>query len=305
MLAGVGRRVAQAAGQPLVQFLVLGAVFYGLYAWMGGGGDGEEDKVIRVTVADVSRLDAGWQARFNRPPTKEELAGLVREHVQEIALYRHAVAMGLDQNDTVIRRMLGQKLQTLTQNLVELSLSPSEQELRSYFEANSERYRLPSLITFTQVFVDPDKRGNETLRDAEEILGRLRALGEPTEGLEGLGDRFMLQRYYPRKDQGEISRLFGQGFAEPLFELSPGEWHGPVLSGYGVHLVYVHDLEEAPMPEFSAVQEQVKQDWVDERRRELQEQYVNEVLARYEVVFEEPPDQPAEPQGEARAETAE
>jgi hypothetical protein len=59
------------------------------------------------------------------------------------------------------------------------------------------------------------------------------------------------------------------------------------------------------MPEFSAVQEQVKQDWVDERRRELQEQYVNEVLSRYEVVFEELPAETAEPQAEARAETAE
>ena len=153
MLSGLRQRVGQAAGQPLVQFLILGALFYGVYAWMGGGGDGEKDKVIRVTVADVSRLDAGWRARFNRPPTQEELSGLVRDHVQEIALYRHAVAMGLDQNDTVIRRMLGQKLQTLNQNRVGLSLSPSEQELASYFEANPERYRLPTLITFTQVFV--------------------------------------------------------------------------------------------------------------------------------------------------------
>jgi hypothetical protein len=188
--------------------------------------------------------------------------------------------MGLDQNDTVIRRMLGQKLQTLTQNLVELSLSPSEQELASYFEANPERYRLPALITFTRVFVDPDKRGDDTLQDAEEILGQLRALARPTEGLEGLGDAFMLQRYYPRKPELEVAKLFGRGFAEPLFQLAPGEWHGPVLSGYGVHLVYVHDLEEAPLPEFAAVQEQVKADWLDERRRELQDQYIDEVLTQ-------------------------
>ena len=91
MLSGLRRRVAELAGQPLVQFLVLGAIFYGLYAWIGAGKAGVEDRVIRVTVADVSRLDAGWQARYNRPPTKEELAGLVREYVREIALYRHAV----------------------------------------------------------------------------------------------------------------------------------------------------------------------------------------------------------------------
>ena len=88
--------------------MALGAVFYVLYAWMGGSRGGEADNVIRVSAADVNRLDASWRARWNRPPTKEELAGLVRDHVREIALYRHAVAMGLDQNDVVLRRMLGQ-----------------------------------------------------------------------------------------------------------------------------------------------------------------------------------------------------
>ena len=137
------KSISQVASQPLIQFLVLGAVFYGLYAWIIGSRAGEPDNVIRVTVADVSRLDAAWRARWNRQPTQEELAGLVRSHVQEIALYRHAVAMGLDQNDVVVRRMLGRKLQTLSQNLLELSLSPTEQELRTYFTANAERYQPP------------------------------------------------------------------------------------------------------------------------------------------------------------------
>ncbi len=185
------KAIAKAAGQPLVQFLVLGAVFYGLYAWIIGSRAGEPDNVIRVTVADVSRLDAAWRARWNRPPTQEELAGLVRSHVREIALYRHAVAMGLDQNDVVVRRMLGQKLQTLSQNLLELSLSPTEQELTTYFTANAERYQPPDLITFTQIFLDPDRRGDETLEDAEEILGELRSLAEPTEGIQSLGDSFI------------------------------------------------------------------------------------------------------------------
>jgi hypothetical protein len=304
MLSSVRNAIAKAAGQPLIQFLVLGAVFYGLYAWIIGSRAGEPDNVIRVTVADVSRLDAAWRARWNRPPTQEELAGLVRSHVREIALYRHAVAMGLDQNDVVVRRMLGQKLQTLSQNLLELSLSPTEQELRAYFSANAERYQPPDLITLSQIFLDPDRRGDETLEDAEEILGKLRSLAEPTEGIEGLGDSFMLQRYYPRKDELEISKQFGQGFAQSVFELSPGEWHGPVLSGYGVHLVYVHDHAESPAPEFAAVEERVKQDWLDAKRRELQEKFVSDVLASYEVVFEELPDETPEQGAEAEPETS-
>jgi len=304
MLSGVRQAIVKAAAQPLVQFLVLGAVFYGLYAWIIGSRSGEPDNVIRVTVADVSRLDAAWRARWNRPPTQEELAGLVRSHVREIALYRHAVAMGLDQDDVVVRRMLGQKLQTLSQNLLELSLSPTDQELRTYFTANAERYQPPDLITFTQIFLNPDRRGDETLEDAEEILGKLRALSEPTEGIESFGDSLMLQRYYPRKDELEISKQFGQGFAQSVFELSPGEWHGPVLSGYGVHLVYVHDHAESPAPEFAVVEEMVKQDWLGDKRRDLQEKFVSDVLASYEVVFEDLPEETPEQGTEAEPETS-
>lgn len=293
-------RLKEAAGQPLVQFMILGAVFYSLYAWMGGSRAGEPDNVIRVSAADVQRLDASWRARWNRPPTEEELAGLVRGHVREIALYRHAVAMGLDQNDAVLRRMLGQKLQTISQNLVELSLSPTDQELSAYFEASAERYRPPERITFTHVFIDPDRRGNQTLGDAEVIRDQLRSLGEPTEAIARFGDPFMLQRYYPSKTELEIVKLFGQGFTESVFDLSPGEWHGPVLSGYGTHVVYVHHLEETAIPELETVREDVKQDWMDERRRELQDNYIDEVVASYEVVFEEFEEMDPESAEEAR-----
>jgi len=290
VLSGLRQGIVKTVRQPLVQFLVLGTVFYGLYAWRGGSGAGEPDKVILVTAVEVSRLDAAWRARWNRAPTQEELTGIVKDYVQEIALYRHAVAMGLDQNDAVVRRMLGRKLLGLAQNLLEFSLAPTDQDLRTYFDENVERYQPPDLITITTLFIDPDKRGDETLEDAQAILDTLRSLGRPTDGVAAHGDPFMLQSYYPQKSNAEIARLFGQGFSGPVFDLAPGEWHGPVLSGYGVHLVYVHQLVESPAPDFADVQEQVKQEWLEAKRRELQEQYVKDVIDSYDVVFEDLPD---------------
>jgi len=298
------KSIVRIIGQPFVQFLVLGTVFYGLYVLIGGPRTEGPDNVIRVTAADISRLDAAWQARWNRPPTQQELAGLVTETVREIALYRHAVAMGLDQNDAVIRRMLGQKLKTLTQNLLELSLTPSEQELATYFAANIEQYRRPALITFTQIFLNPDRRGDETLEDAEEILTRLRAQSEPTDGVDDLGDPFMLQGYYPQKPKLEVTKLFGEGFAQSLFELSLGEWHGPVLSGYGVHLVYLHHLEESAVPKFGEEKERVKLDWLDDKRTEFQDAYIEEVLAGYEVIIDESPSEAMDPRAESRQEAS-
>jgi len=286
MLSILRRGAVRLAAQPLVQFIVLGAILYGLYAWTGGSSAGEPDSVIRVTASDVNRLETSWRARWNRPPTEDEFAGLIRAHIREVALYRHAVAMGLDRDDPVVRRMLGQKLQTLTQNVLEFSLSPTDQELKDYYAENAEQYRPPDLITYSQVFLDPDRRGDETLRDAREILAKLRSTGAPTAEIESLGDSFMLQTYYPQKAYFDISRLFGHGFADSVVALSAREWHGPVLSGYGVHLVYVHEHETNKMPEFEAVKERVQQEWLDKRQRELQDEFVSTVVSSYDVVFE-------------------
>ena len=91
-----------------------------------------------------------------------------------------------------------------------------------------------------------------------------------------------------QKDQAEIQKLFGSGFAESLIALSPRQWHGPVLSGYGVHLVYVSNITEPPAPVFAEVRERVVQDWTTDRSEELNEQFYANLRDQYTVVIEEP-----------------
>ena len=204
--------------------------------------------------------------------------------------------MGLNEDDPVIRRVLVQKLEGIARDLVELSLAPTEQDLAAYFEAHADRYRPPSLITFTHVFLDPDRRGEQTLRDAEKILAELQSRGPPTQGIQDLGDPFMLQRYHPQKTEQRIASLFGREFARAVFELAPGGWHGPVLSGYGTHLVYVDGRTEFPTPTLAEVEQQVRQDWVDAEREKIMEQYFSELLARYDVIVEREPAEAAKVQ---------
>jgi hypothetical protein len=289
------KAVTDLARQPLVHFLVIGAAIALLLGWLGNRDGAEPDRTIRVTAAEISRLEAQWRARWNRAPTPEELDGLIRAKVREDALHREALAMGLGEDDPVVRRVLVRKLEGIARDLVELSLAPTEQDLASYFAEHVDRYRPPPLITFTHVFVDPDRRGERTLEDAAEILAELQLLEPPTEGIEAFGDPFMLQRYYPEKDEQRIASLFGLGFARSVFELQPGRWHGPVLSGYGTHLVHVERLAEFPVPTLAEVEERVRQDWVDDRRTEITERYFGELLARYDVIVERrPADEPGE-----------
>ena len=63
-----------------------------------------------VTVAQVERMAGLWQKTWGRPPSEAELQALVRDHIKEEIYYREALKLGLDVNDTVIRRRLRQKM---------------------------------------------------------------------------------------------------------------------------------------------------------------------------------------------------
>ncbi len=277
--------------EPLLHFVLIGAAIYLLYGAFAEPLPETDDKNIVVTAAEIEWMQTSWQKRWNRPPTDRELDGLVQQYIRETVLYREALTMGLNQHDQVIRRRLAQKLEFLAKDLVALT-PPTDEELQAYFDKHRERYQAPVLYTFTQVYIDPDKRGDTTLDHAAAIKAKLIAEGDAIEDPGALGDDFMLQNYYPQKDGSEIQKLFGGGFTDSLTELAPEKWHGPVLSGYGTHLVYVHNVIEPPAPVFAEVLERVTQDWRMQRSEELNEQFYTTLRDTYTVVIE-PPEQPA------------
>jgi hypothetical protein len=279
-------RILAAAREPLVHFLLIGALIYGVYGLTRPEVDEDPENRITVTAGEIEWLTGSWEKRWNRAPTPQERAGLIDQFVRETVFYREALAMGLDRDDTIIRRRLAQKLEFLSEDLVE-TVAPTEEQLKDYFSESGEKYELPALLTMTHVFVDPDKREDQTLADAERIGEELRALEPPTEGAEDLGDPFMLQHYYPERSEVEIAKLFGAEFARSVFELAPDRWHGPVLSGYGVHWVFVEQRLPAEAPEFAAVRDRVEQDWRDERREKFNDEFYAQLRARYEVVIED------------------
>jgi hypothetical protein len=274
--------------EPLVHFLFIGAALFMLYAFWGQQDAEKKDREITITTGEINWLTDAWQKRWTRPPTSEERQGLIDQYLREMILSREAIAMGLDKDDSVIRRRLAQKLEFLSNDLI-TPQPPTEEELKTYFNEHVKQYQAPDLVTMTHVFIDPDLRGDQTLIDAEAIKIKLQALNEPPRDARAYGDTFMLQSYYPERTEAELLKLFGSVFARSVFELTPQQWHGPVLSGYGTHLVYVHDHQKAEPPTFSDVKDQVQQEWVDDKREELNAQFVDSMIARYDVIIEDDP----------------
>ena len=273
--------------EPLVHFTCIGMVIYSLYGWFAEPVAEESEKTIVVTAGEIEWMHASWQKRWNRPPTDSEFDGLVQQYIRETVLYREALTMGLNQHDQIIRRRLAQKLEFLAGDLVALT-PPTDVELQEYFAEHQDNYRAPTLYTFTQVFFDPDKRGDATLEDAQQAKAMLIAQGDAIEDPGALGDGLMLQNYYPQKDRAEIQRQLGNAFTEILVTLASGQWHGPVLSGFGAHLVYVNSVDESPLPVFAEVRERVNEDWRFDRGEELNKQFYTSLRDQYTIVIEQP-----------------
>jgi len=273
--------------EPLLHFVFIGAVIYALYGAFAEPVVEETDKTIVVTTGEIDWMQSSWQKRWNRPPTAQEFDALIQQYIKETVLYREALTMGLNKHDQIIRRRLAQKLEFLAKDLVALT-PPTEEELLVYFDEHLPRYQEPTLYTFTQVFFNPDKRGDATLEDAEAARLTLIAQGDAIEDPGALGDGLMLQNYYSQKDQAEIQKNLGSGFTDALVTLAPGQWHGPILSGFGVHLVYVNSIIEPPQPAFAEVRERVVADWSLDRGEELNDRFYASLREQYTIVIEEP-----------------
>ena len=263
--------------EPLVHFLGLGALLFIVGIARGEPATPGSSR-IAITEGHIERLLEGFRMTWNRPPTEAEFQGLVEEFLKEEVLYREALGMGLDQDDQIIRRRLRQKLEFMTADFVG-TVEPTDEELQAYLSEHSERYRGDGRLRFIQVFVGDT--GPEGIARANEILGVLRA--EPDQDIGPLTDPFLHPLAYPDVTEVTLRSLYGPQFPEVLMEQPVGEWSGPLLSPFGLHLVRIDEKQLGELPALEAVRLEVYRDLMFERTNEAEEAYFDGLLEQYTV----------------------
>ncbi len=276
--------------EPLFHFLIIGAVIFVLFSIVNTEEDFVSDSKILVTSADIARLSNNWSKKWNRTPTGTELQGLVESHIREEVYYREALALGLDRGDTILRRRLMQKMEFLSNDLAELN-TPDETALNEYFLAHLDRYELPPRVSFTHIYFSTDKRGSKVVEDAKNVLSGLNAPSGNISKAPEKGDSFMLQYDFNQETPFEVERLFGKDFTGELFTLQANTWHGPIESGYGLHLVRISEKTGSRMPELATVIGKVRTDFMFEQKQKMNEDIYAKFKERYEIVVEDTPKQ--------------
>lgn len=273
---------------PLAHFLLAGALLFGLYGWANGGFSGRDDSVIIVNDETLAIWMQYRNKAFSPEKARDWLAGLpaeehsalINEYVQDEALYRHALALGLNENDAIIRQRLIQKMDYITLGMAGTRAPIAEAEVRAYFAENQENYRTEAWVTLTHIFFGG--RGAEAkARAAYTAIGA----GQPAPA----GERFLFRKNYAEATQALIKDHLGADIAENVFHLGPptNVWLPPMQSPYGWHIVKLVRAHGAVIPPFEDVAMTVLQDVQREREAQAREKAAKAILDNYTVRFED------------------
>ena len=264
---------------------MLGAGIFLLFSFIGDRQDFVPDEIV-VGAGQIERMSQAWRKTRMRPPTQPELEGLIEDYIQEEIYYREAVALGLDQDNSVIRRHLRQKMEFLSEDIA-AQKDPEEEELQEYLDTNPDLFRQSARLSFRHIYFNRDMRGEATDDDAYAVLATLNGAGIATD-TGAAGDSLMFPGEFDLASEREISDRFGRIFIGQLLSLKTGQWSGPVESGFGLHLVFIEEHIESQVPTLDSIRDAVVREWREARRQEFNAAFYDGLRRRYSVVIERP-----------------
>jgi hypothetical protein len=270
--------------QPLVHFLLLGALLFGLHGVVQGAAVPAAAPTLTLDGPTLDQLRSDWQRQWRREPIATEWQTLVDQALRDQVLYQEALALGLDQNDLIIRRRLIQKMEFLMEGGVDLA-EPQEADLQAYLEAHADRYQLPPRFSFDQIYFSGDQRGDRADGAARQLLARLQSQPRLAQPLEKLGDRTLLPPTYTLATPQQLAHSLGATFAEQVAGITQLGWQGPFTSVYGSHLLRVTDLQPGHPATLAEVRSEVQRDWQRDRQAQQGAANYQRLRDRYRLII--------------------
>ena len=267
--------------EPLLHFLVIGALLFALNRFVAGEEEGPKE--IVVTEAQVQAMATNFAKTWMRPPTPAEIKGLLKDYVREEIYYREAIAIGLDRDDTVIRRRLRQKMEFVSDDLA-AAREPTEAELEAYLEANPGRFVDPPSLSFRQVLFSTDRRGESALADARRELDALNGGGEG--GAVPAGDPSLLPAEMTKVTPRDVGNVFGEAFAAEVEDAPVERWIGPIESPFGAHIVRLSARVAGRLPPLADIRNVVLREWQATQQDEANEAFYRGLRRKYDVRIE-------------------
>lgn len=261
--------------EPLLHFMLVGLALFFLFGLLSPGGS--DSRQIVISQAQVDALVGQFQASRNRPPTADELAGLIDSHVRDEIIYREGLSLGLDRDDAVIKRRIRQKYDLIAEE--QDRSAPTDEELLAYMKAHPRAFTRPGVVSFDQIYFDP------TSSNPQKVFAAKAGLAKGT-GAAAFGDASMLPAAITNSSTKLVANDFGDSFAERVATAPLGQWVGPLASSYGVHLVRVNARSDPSLPQLDEIRAEVLREWESDRRSRSREEDYRRLRDGYDVIVE-------------------
>ena len=232
----------------------------------------DEDKNIFVSDQEILSLISAWKSQVGRDPTDDELARIINNLIDEEILYREALLLGLDQEDTIIKRRLAQKISFLKEESI--PEIPTIKELKEYYENNKEKYYIEPSFTFTHYYFSEN---NSSLERSKQALKALK------NNKKVKSDPFYLGKNFADEPLRNINTNFGRIFSQQLIEADPNQWNGPFESAYGHHIVFINSVNPGYIPKIEEVLRQVEVDFLQIKREQAVKDFLNKIRSEYTI----------------------
>jgi len=274
--------------EPLLHFILVGAaLFLIFYITVDRSNFNQSKDIIVISTSDIDRLSYLFEKTWSRQPNDSELRGIVDGYLEEEVLYREAIMLGLDKDDTVVRRRMRQKMEFFVNDLTEQT-EPTEKQLKEYLVKNKDKYRTESRLSFKQIFFKPDKDSEDISNRIINIKDNLNQQSKSSKYTKNIGDATMLPVELEKTSISEIDSQFGRRFSDKLSELDQNRWEGPIESAYGFHLIFLEEKTEGYDPGLSEIHSEVERDWKYSLQKELEQEYFRKKLDQYQVQIKWP-----------------
>ena len=232
----------------------------------------EDLNQIIIPDDEILGLIDTWRDQVGRDPSDEEIVRIINNLVNEEILYREALKLELDKNDRIIKRRLAQKVEFLKQD----DTQPSTADLEKFYDENKSKYVVEDLFTFSHHFFSD--------KDNSDIIAR-ESLIKILNGEDVDSDPFILGNDLNLMSKNDLEKNFGNSFFESLSSMDENKWSGPIVSDYGLHIVFIKKKVSGYVPGLNQIYQKVYSDYLIMKRRENVINFLDEIKQEYEVII--------------------
>ncbi len=277
----VEKQVRNFIRDPFFHFFITALFIYTIQSTLVE--DNEQKAEIKISKSEIKELKIKWQKEYDEEPSPSELKSLILKLSLDKMLFHEALSMGLHKEDREIFNKLVKKVKLLFANS-KLQNIPDEKILQEYYEKHKDDYQKDAKISFSQVFVSIDQPN--PIQKANQLYELLKENDTAPNKIDGVGDNFK-PHHFQEADKDKIIKLFGKSFYKQINFLKPKQWHKPIISSKGVHIVYIAKLSNGEILPFKAVKDLVTSDYIEDMKTRHYKNKIKSIKNNYKIVHEQ------------------